>query len=110
MGDFSTMSGCRDLLFNVMEHQFTIPRIKAFLDANNLTFLGFGQVQPQVLTDFKAQYSARTTSPTWRPGTPSNRRTRSHSATCISSGCRSGRRRDIVRFAVQASARSGRGS
>lgn len=58
MGDFSTMSGCRDLLFNVMEHQFTIPRIKAFLDANNLTFLGFGQVQPQVLTDFKAQYSS----------------------------------------------------
>jgi 2-polyprenyl-3-methyl-5-hydroxy-6-metoxy-1,4-benzoquinol methylase len=57
MGDFSSMSGCRDLLFNVMEHQFTIPRIKAFLDANNLAFLGFGQVQPQVLREFKACYS-----------------------------------------------------
>jgi len=57
LGDFASMSGCRDLLFNVMEHQFTIPRIKAFLDANNLTFLGLDQVQPQVLRDFKAQYS-----------------------------------------------------
>jgi 2-polyprenyl-3-methyl-5-hydroxy-6-metoxy-1,4-benzoquinol methylase len=56
MGDFASMSGCRDLLFHVMEHQFTIPRIKAFLDANNLAFLGFGQVQPSVLRDFTARY------------------------------------------------------
>ena len=27
--DFYSMSGCRDLLFNVMEHRFTIPQIKA---------------------------------------------------------------------------------
>ena len=26
--DFSSISGCRDLLFNVMEHQFTIPQIR----------------------------------------------------------------------------------
>jgi 2-polyprenyl-3-methyl-5-hydroxy-6-metoxy-1,4-benzoquinol methylase len=39
--DFFTMSGCRDLLFNVMEHQFTIPQIKAFLAEQNITFLGF---------------------------------------------------------------------
>ena len=36
--DFSSTSGCRDLLFNVMEHQFTIPQIEAFLDENRLTF------------------------------------------------------------------------
>ena len=39
--DFYSASGCRDLLFNVMEQTFTIPRIKAFLDAQRLTFLGF---------------------------------------------------------------------
>jgi 2-polyprenyl-3-methyl-5-hydroxy-6-metoxy-1,4-benzoquinol methylase len=39
--DFYTTSGCRDLLFNVTEHQYTIPRIAKFLDDNELTFLGF---------------------------------------------------------------------
>lgn len=39
--DFYSVSGFRDLLFNVMEHTFTIPRIKAFLDVQRLTFLGF---------------------------------------------------------------------
>jgi SAM-dependent methyltransferase len=39
--DFYSMSECRDLLFHVMEHQFTIPDIKAFLAAEGLTFVGF---------------------------------------------------------------------
>jgi hypothetical protein len=39
--DFYSMSGCRDLLFNVMEHRFTIPEIAAFLQENDLSFLGF---------------------------------------------------------------------
>jgi 2-polyprenyl-3-methyl-5-hydroxy-6-metoxy-1,4-benzoquinol methylase/Flp pilus assembly protein TadD len=55
--DFSSTSGCRDLLFNVMEHQFTIPRIKAFLDKNRLTFLGFEQLPPDVLQQFQQQFS-----------------------------------------------------
>jgi len=55
--DFSSTSGCRDLLFNVMEHQFTIPRIKAFLDENRLTFLGFEQLPPDVLRQFQQQFS-----------------------------------------------------
>lgn len=38
--DFFTTSGCRDLCFNVMEHRFTLPRIRSFLDANRLTLLG----------------------------------------------------------------------
>lgn len=54
--DFWSMSGCRDLLFHVMEHEFTIPQIKAFLDANGLMFLGFEQLQPGVLEQFQRQF------------------------------------------------------
>ncbi len=54
--DFSSTSGCRDLLFNVMEHQFTIPQIGEFLDANGLTFLGFEQLPPDVLRQFQQQF------------------------------------------------------
>jgi hypothetical protein len=39
--DFHSMSGCRDLLFNVMEHRFSIPEIAVFLRDNDLSFLGF---------------------------------------------------------------------
>jgi 2-polyprenyl-3-methyl-5-hydroxy-6-metoxy-1,4-benzoquinol methylase/Flp pilus assembly protein TadD len=54
--DFSSTSGCRDLLFNVMEHQFTIPQIGEFLDENRLAFLGFEQLQPDVLRQFQQQF------------------------------------------------------
>ena len=54
--DFSSTSGCRDLLFNVMEHQFTIPQIKEFLDENRLTFLGFEQLPPDVPRQFQQQF------------------------------------------------------
>ena len=39
--DFYSMSGCRDMFFNVMEHRLTIPEIKSFLDDEELSFLGF---------------------------------------------------------------------
>ncbi len=39
--DFFTMSGCRDLLFHVQEHRFTLPAIAAFLADNGLAFIGF---------------------------------------------------------------------
>lgn len=39
--DFSSTSGCRDLLFHVQEHRLTLPAIKAFLTENDLEFLGF---------------------------------------------------------------------
>jgi SAM-dependent methyltransferase len=55
--DFYSMSGCRDLLFNAVEHRFTIPRIKAFLDANGLSFLGF-ETEPWVGTKFQDQFGA----------------------------------------------------
>jgi SAM-dependent methyltransferase len=54
--DFSSTSGCRDLLFNVMEHQFTIPRIAAFLEANRLTFLGFEQLSSDVHEQFRKEF------------------------------------------------------
>jgi hypothetical protein len=39
--DFYSMSGCHDIFFNVMEHRFTILKIKAFLHEHGLSFLGF---------------------------------------------------------------------
>jgi SAM-dependent methyltransferase/Tfp pilus assembly protein PilF len=39
--DFFTIGECRDLLFHVQEHQFTIPEIKDFLAESPLRFLGF---------------------------------------------------------------------
>ncbi len=40
-GDFYTTSNCRDLLFHVQEHRFTLPQIKNFLADNGLALLGF---------------------------------------------------------------------
>lgn len=56
--DFSSLSGCRDLLFNVMEHEFTIPQIAAFIDANGLSFLGFTQLPPETKKDFLQEFPA----------------------------------------------------
>lgn len=57
--DFYSMSGCRDLLFNVMEHRFTIPAIAAFLNDNELTFLGFEPFDdPTVIDAFHKQFGS----------------------------------------------------
>jgi len=55
--DFSSTSGCRDLLFNVMEHQFTLPQIDAFLEVNNLNFLGFEQCPAGAYQQFQQQFA-----------------------------------------------------
>lgn len=39
--DFYSMSECRDLLFHVQEHRFTLPGIQTLLDRFSLDFLGF---------------------------------------------------------------------
>jgi 2-polyprenyl-3-methyl-5-hydroxy-6-metoxy-1,4-benzoquinol methylase len=39
--DFYSLSGCRDLLFHVQEHRFTLPQIGAMIDELGLGFLGF---------------------------------------------------------------------
>jgi hypothetical protein len=55
--DFYSMSGCRDLLFNVMEHRFTIPEIAAFLQENDLSFLGFELFEDRsVIGKFQRQF------------------------------------------------------
>jgi SAM-dependent methyltransferase/Flp pilus assembly protein TadD len=41
LADFYSLSECRDLLFHVVEHNFTIPNIAAFLDEQDVKFLGF---------------------------------------------------------------------
>jgi SAM-dependent methyltransferase len=53
--DFYSLSGCRDMLFNVMEHRFTVPQIAAFLDEQRLSFLGF-ELDPKVVGQFQQQY------------------------------------------------------
>ena len=53
--DFYSVSGCRDLAFHVMEHNFTLPQIKAFLNAENLEFLGF-ELAPDVLQAFARKF------------------------------------------------------
>lgn len=57
LADFYSLSGCRDLLFNVMEHRFTIPRIKEFVNGQDLTFLGF-EAEAWVMDKFEAQFGA----------------------------------------------------
>jgi 2-polyprenyl-3-methyl-5-hydroxy-6-metoxy-1,4-benzoquinol methylase len=53
--DFYNMSGCRDLLFNVIEHRFTIPEIAAFLNENGLLFLGF-ELDAKIIERFQQKY------------------------------------------------------
>jgi SAM-dependent methyltransferase len=56
--DFYSMSGCRDLLFNVMEHRFTIPEIASFLNDNDLSFLAFEPFDdPAVIEKFHETFA-----------------------------------------------------
>jgi len=52
--DFSTMSECRDLLFHVEEHTFTLAEIGAFLDANGLKLIAL-----DTPTEVTRQYAER---------------------------------------------------
>ncbi len=53
--DFYNTSGCRDLLFNVVEHRFTIPQIKKFLMEQNLSFLKF-DLEAAIVELFQRQF------------------------------------------------------
>jgi hypothetical protein len=39
--DFYSLSGCRDLLFHVQEHRFSLPQVASMLASLDLHFLGF---------------------------------------------------------------------
>lgn len=46
--DFYSVSGCRDLLFHVQEHRFTLPQIGGALDTLGLELIGFEDERPEV--------------------------------------------------------------
>lgn len=54
-GDFFTLSGCRDLLFHVNEHRFTLPQLAEVLRELNLNFLGF-ILDHAVITRYRKQF------------------------------------------------------
>jgi SAM-dependent methyltransferase len=54
--DFYTLSGCRDLLFHVQEHRFTLPQIAAMLDALGLEFPGFELDAPGIAARYRAEF------------------------------------------------------
>jgi SAM-dependent methyltransferase len=54
--EFFNLSNCRDLLFHVEEHRFTLPEVEAALKAMNLQFLGFEIPEQSVSRKFKAAF------------------------------------------------------
>jgi len=54
--DFYAASECRDLVFHVQEHLFTIPKIKACLSELNLDFMGFQHKNYQWNTLYGQKY------------------------------------------------------
>ena len=50
--DFFNLSECRDLLFHVQEHRFTLPEIDAALGSLKLRFLGFEMQDRQPFKEF----------------------------------------------------------
>jgi tetratricopeptide (TPR) repeat protein/SAM-dependent methyltransferase len=55
LGDFYTMSECRDLIFHVQEHRHTIPLIKESLEELGLNFIGFS-LEPRVVGQYRARF------------------------------------------------------
>jgi hypothetical protein len=55
LGDFYTMSECRDLIFHVQEHRHTIPRIKENLEELGLNFIGFS-LEPRVVRQYRTRF------------------------------------------------------
>ena len=55
--DFFSTSMCRDLLFHVQEHRFTIPDIKNLMTGFTAQFLGF-ELHPHILQGYAAEFPA----------------------------------------------------
>ncbi len=53
--DFYALSPCRDLIFHVQEHHFTVPAIAGALEALGLRFLGF-ETRSSVLARYRKQF------------------------------------------------------
>lgn len=54
--DFYSLSGCRDLLFHVQEHQFVTHEIESLLHDERLNFLGF-VTSEHTRNDYRAMFS-----------------------------------------------------
>ena len=54
--DFYSTSDCRDLLFHVQEHRFTLPQIEAILLELGLEFIGFELADPETLMRYRARF------------------------------------------------------
>jgi SAM-dependent methyltransferase len=64
--DFYSMSGCRDLLFHVHEHRFTLPQIESMLERLGKRFLGFEFPDSgETLQRFRARFSDPLQLPDW---------------------------------------------
>ncbi len=66
--DFFNLSGCRDLLFHVQEHRFTLPEIETALRELGLEFLGFELRNSRIMKQFKTlhpEHSSETSLPLW---------------------------------------------
>lgn len=50
--DFYSLSNCRDLLFHVQEHRFTIPQLQEWFAKYDLEFMGFVSVGEMVRNNF----------------------------------------------------------
>lgn len=58
--DFYSTSACRDLLFHVKEHQFTLPQIKQAIEKLGLEFLGIDLHDAKANAEFRAMFSLGT--------------------------------------------------
>ncbi|MDP6014272.1 MAG: tetratricopeptide repeat protein [Alphaproteobacteria bacterium] len=68
LADFYSLSECRDLLFHVQEHHFTLPQIGKALKTLKLRFLGFEMHDQKPLRAFQASHpkkSELTSLPLW---------------------------------------------
>ena len=66
--DFFSLSNCRDLLFHVQEHRFTLPQIRDALQTLGLEFLGFELQDHNVMRKFQDSHpekSAQISLPLW---------------------------------------------
>ena len=54
--DFFSLSECRDILFHLQVHRFTLPQIEAALKSLNLKFLGFEMQDQRTLRKFRESH------------------------------------------------------
>jgi len=54
--DFYDLNGCRDLLFNEVEHRFDLVRLDAALEHLGLEFLGFNLASPEIGKAYRQRF------------------------------------------------------